>query len=690
MATGNNTQVSGEARIEISRDLGTLEYAGPSGTVVPEDIYWQQESATTFTPQGGASWIIIPPAKGMLLNDKPLIEWRCRIHGLSAELLYDATTATANNCVFRVAPRQCNPISNSMMTFALVINGQVLDSEPIKYAHIMDRVHSTSTESATVFSKSGGELDSGIGLRFVLPVDMGANNLNYISRVYDKYAQNGAGAPTAPRTKLPCIDGVVEMLAGCDPIQNPGLVTQDIGNSSYINYGLAARKKRFDLYRQHFGNLTTGVVQAVGFGNPGMTNAGMVVGANWEAGFAAGNVMDKGHFEKSFWEVPPCGPFSQYMSRDRQETIPHIEQMTMQARFRPDLFTKLILQCACVYRGRQGRVGSAVMGDLPVHTAVELGSTSFAAHGGVEANHFAWITQMENLKIYLSEAPIFHMKWLQPPQRMTIKPVARIPITRYVNFETPKSISITAGQQDQLGNYTAIASHATNSAFKMIPGAGSLDEFMKAGLGHDITFINNNIRLESMPDRFYVVVQRNQNEKQLYHPTEHNLAIKTMKINIDGKSGRFLQANAYELYTISMKYYAEPVSFEFWFWSSCIVVFTAADLGVHVGAGWNRPISLHIEATCYYNKHLPLNTNFCIANQFGRAMLVADANAAPTVKDLSPSIDSPTPIIGNFDVIANPSLDISAGYILQVTCEFSRYVLTLGADGRSDLRMITI
>lgn len=688
MAQGNTTAVGPQqAKIEISRDLSTLEFSGPTATVVPEDIYYQQESATTWTPQGGASWIIIPPAKGMLLHDKPLIEWRMIIQNYYAEEYTNYIQQIQDNCVFRVAPRQCNPISNSMMTFAVVINGQVLDYEPVKYAHIMDRVHSTNEESSIVFSKSGGELDSGIGLRFVLPVDMGANNLNYMTRY--KTTIDTAVLPSGTRdaTQVATVDGVIEMISGAN-IQTDGpFANLDIGNSLYVNHGLAARKRRFDLYRQNFGN--TGVkFPNIGSSNGGLNTVLFTQGQGLP-NLAEGTILDKAFFKKSFWEVPPCAPFSQYQSRDRQETIPHIEQMSLQARFRPDKFTQLILQCACVYRGTSGEGVNNIVGSFMPGGGVGLHAYhQFQSHGKYTvAANFNWITNLNDLNIQMVEAPVFHMKWLQPPSRMQIKPVARIPITRYVNFETPQDLTISQAMQNQV---LAVSPGGAGNPLEILPSAGGLDEFMQGGIGNKFVFRNTNIRLESMPDRFYICVQRNQTEKQLWHPTEHNLAITNIKINADGKSGRFQQATAYELWTISMKYYAQPVPFEFWFWSSCICVFTAADLGVHVGPGWNRPISLHLEVETYYNKNLALSSNFCIQNQIGRACLTDNTGAGgPFYTDKYPCIDSQWPAIGNFTPFNVPGGDQKANYVLQVTCEYSRYVLTLGEDGRSDLRMIT-
>lgn len=690
-ASGNPSGV----RIEVSSDLSTVEFAGASATLVPSDIYYMAEAAQTFSVQGGATWYITSPGQGMLLAANPTIEWKVEISDLPLVSrrqqahfpgYHNGVESRGQNMTMRVCPRQGNCITNAMMICNVIINGQSLDVEPYKYNTIFDRVYSTKREASTKFSRSGGEMDTG-SCRFILPQDMDVYGLSVATRLSTqrfRIMSNPNGLVGVNKTREP-------LVWDCGAVQTAyaqvgGVIQHDyeqtsnngnLGNSSLVNWGLYKRRQRFYNYIMEYCNSSK---------------------HNRVPGYALGITQDAeelfpGTLTKSFYEPIPCPPFVQYDARDKQKVIPHVENLVVQCRFNSDRFTQNILQavnvpllCGPNYQNVVEEDNGIITNNTVLHYSGQFAlATDLTPNPSVQFTNPA--TNLKALRVILKAAPILRMKWLQPPMNMQLNSIVRLPTTRITNFE--KNIELQVGDVvKEMGGFDAAGSI---SKHQIVYSGHTLDESSNNGLHREYTVSNSHIRLETMFDRCYLTIKRDPTQAELWHPTDHFCGITGVQINIDGKSGRLIRANPYQLYEISMKYYVEPVPFEFWFYRSCIFVFTAADLGVHAGPGFNRPVTMHIDVTYVNTLSIPSTTGFCIPKVIGRALYGAHDSGVSPFYDAAPhpdySIDNYSAISFNDDTVFVQEI---ARYVMQVTCEYVRYVLSLGEDGKSDLRMVTV
>jgi hypothetical protein len=165
--------------------------------------------------------------------------------------------------------------------------------------------------------------------------------------------------------------------------------------------------------------------------------------------------------------------------------------------------------------------------------------------------------------------PELHLKWYIPPQGMVMQPQISIPVQK-------------------IKEYSSVI--PTNTTF--IPDA---DHFSASA-----TTTFSNIRLQQIPDLFFMYAKPALSQHRLRDPAEMHLEIEELRVTVNGDSGKVLQADSGRLFSLYIK--NAPMArereydYDSWRRRYCTAVLTPADLGVLMPPGVNHGVTLDVEA----------------------------------------------------------------------------------------------
>ena len=194
----------------------------------------------------------------------------------------------------------------------------------------------------------------------------------------------------------------------------------------------------------------------------------------------------------------------------------------------------------------------------------------------------------------VAAAPELHLKWYIPPQGMVMQPQVSIPVQKIKEFSQTISTNQT---------FVADANHVsadTQSTF-------------------------SNIRLQQIPDLFFLYAKPVLSAQRLRDPAEMHLEIKELRITVNGDSGKVLQADSGRLFSLYVKNapMAREREYDYDSWRKryCCAVLTPSDLGVLMPPGVNHGVTLDVEATMASHWNFPRVGRRAVDN--------AENNAAP-------------------------------------------------------------
>lgn len=109
----------------------------------------------------------------------------------------------------------------------------------------------------------------------------------------------------------------------------------------------------------------------------------------------------------------------------------------------------------------------------------------------------------------------------------------------------------------------------------------------------------SNIQLDSIPDKFFIMVSRKPDEFSSNYPSEFYLSIKDITLTIGGSSGRLTSMNSYQMYENFLRQSAhggeKKLCYDDWYKWHCCAILDAADIGLVAGPGYNYKTNLTVK-----------------------------------------------------------------------------------------------
>lgn len=456
--------------------------------------------------RASCSFRIDSPGSGALLDSEAWIKYTLTFtfaNDITASM-FRVTDDKQSNRGVKLALRQGFPMQRCMQSISLNINGTTLVERPDRYTDQMLRFYVMPDEAETIMTGAGGYLDSGFGWALL-------DSDNSFLKSSD--AENAAVMWTEAFNEGDDAKGVIAQKA--------------VPSSSlFINKGL---QKRWEKFLQECRNA----------GDP-------------EVSATVGNqTAYPDVISIDVWERLPIAPFMNYESRDLKRSIPHINQMTLNINWNPNLHTdKSIGAESMILQGHKG--GETGEGTGTVLRNLEL----------------TWFTASDPN----GKAPELHLKWLIPPMGYRLPPQISIPIIDYQHFS--QTLSALTHESD-----------------------------VRTTPSRQETY--NNIRLEQFPDYLFIYIVPEQSNSIINDPSEFALEIEALDISADGDSGKLLSATTMELYSMYVRNALgrEMIRQDYQQWRQhhCVICLRPEDLGLRFSPGIRQPITLNLRFT--YKSH---------------------------------------------------------------------------------------
>lgn len=288
------------AEIQKDQALQWVDYEAIAAQV-PQDIYYQNTAANTYST-GGYSFYVITPASNALLDNEIYIEIPITInlsgYAGGLESTNNSTPFAASNTHF--ALRQCWAIARSIQNLSVNINGTVISNSPVVWMDAMNRLYLSEEEASNICTMSGGEFDTGYRLAFgedMNPFISDANQTLTGAQTMGFKINRGFGSNTTTLGSQSHQNDADEKIA---------LLPVMPANSMFENQGFSRRFYRIvKLLREQINSQLT----------PGQNRYGT------------------GSFTFSLFERVPIAPFLLYDSRDYKMSIPHVRTLTLTASY---------------------------------------------------------------------------------------------------------------------------------------------------------------------------------------------------------------------------------------------------------------------------------------------------------------------------------------------------------------------
>lgn len=226
-----------------------------------------------------------------------------------------------------------------------------------------------------------------------------------------------------------------------------------------------------------------------------------------------------------------------------------------------------------------------------------------------------------------AESPVLHLKWYIPPAGFVMEPERSIHVSLYE--ELPKTaFDVAIADADK--------------------SSGTL------------TTRYNNIRLQQIPDLMFVFLKPEEsvNNSRIIDPSEKHLEIESIKVTVNGDSGKLENASSGELFAMYCRNspMAKHRKYEYdeWRRKYCTVALKPRDLGVKFGPGINHGVTLDVEVKAKSWWNLPA---------VGRALSL------------------------NFEGVPGVA---STSYEMHIVCCYERYELTMTNRGNASLKLLNV
>lgn len=577
---------------ETTRVLsGKLKFDEHKGVeiVPPDTVSYQMYDAETHS-NAQSRWVVDSPGLGYLLDAFALVRFQITVY-TTADGGAGAETAELRQMVTRYgepgnpaavhgeeaageqiearyirpnvghgstsrakfALRQNFPFARAIQTATIGINGYQIVEQPYLYIDAMNRLKMSIWDSMDYATMSAGYFDSGDHsfnckeLQVMMPAvwgRIGARDYTaHTAWIYSPPVATGSYGWTGG---YPTIDSAAAFPNAnvANAIQNfgaAGLFEPDGGVRDYVcpsfNFEVNPESNNEGFARRMckfialYRNQSHNPARNTDFGEPS---------------HARGNANEVKEDVTCYrirttlvcYEPIPVAPFAFYPSEGLNKTIPNIDRLTVQynyvARIKEAISTGL------------GRVAGPWPG-------------AGVALGGVGEN---------NVYIDFSEKPQLRLRWFRPP--VAVPPAISLNLRRFRYFQK-QATGITAG-----------ANAATQT----------VDYVDYGGVGK-IVMSFPNIRLDAVPDMWLIFFKYNPNLAEYTDPSDHNLAIESMQIEVDGQSTA-INANSADLYKIwlSNSPHGCKSSFDQWFKRHCVCAIRPDDLGIDLPL--RKPVTMHL------------------------------------------------------------------------------------------------
>lgn len=559
-----------------------IAQAGELDVEYPVTTYYQGLVPTSHT-QRQSVWDVLSPGPGYLLDAFATIRYRLKISakdpanniGKMFSNQLDATVTTGNPqgtaLEAKFALRSNFAMTRCIYNTILVINGATINVRPNEIIDVMNRMYLSHEDSKTYATMSAGYYD----------------DCSYTNICQDMECSITGNGGQGPSTNVGLRD-------------NPGFLVDytDIGNGildppnnatdnwrantgASLQLGIGTRGKYCwqeasgPRYTMPMHNISS-AAENTGWKmrleqmynewrkhrSPiyGLHNAKTApnVNADYANNGGAVEVVNGNHLDYIMLELSEpifCSPFAFYPSQGTEKSIPHVKTM---------------------------QLTNTYVSDIP--------SMLFNFYGGMTAEAANPAKFEETLQVFIEKDPKLHLRWYRPamplPPQVALRHEYIQTFTNSFDF-TPDNISVTTNVVDDI---TMAGIQKSNWTF-------------------------NGIHLNGIPDYLMLYFRKDQHQIDSIDPTDCNLGIESLRMSIDGVSGRVLQANSAQLYRMYLANAPRGTRSTYIEWKTrhCCLILSPTDYGLQDQASTmsKRTVTLNIDDIQWVNYWAHAKEGYC-------------------------------------------------------------------------------